>query len=131
METSYISIMASQTIPWAGKRGLRGQVAGFGARARAELDAQRIGLAIRAEVERAYVDLLLVRDQQGLLARLETLWTQSEGLARAPPTRQGRAHSRTSCAHNSNVGDSGSGVGRCKQRKSAGSRFSTGCAGVP
>ncbi|HEY5282925.1 MAG TPA: TolC family protein, partial [Polyangia bacterium] len=26
METSYVSIMASQTFPWAGKRGLRGEV---------------------------------------------------------------------------------------------------------
>jgi len=33
-------------------------------------------------VERAYVDLLLVRDQLALLARLESLWAQSEGLAR-------------------------------------------------
>ncbi len=82
METSYPSIMASQTFPWPGKRGLRGEVAGFGAR-EAELDSQRISLSVRADVERAYLDLLLVRDQLGLLAKLETLWTQSEGLARA------------------------------------------------
>jgi len=81
METSWISIMASQTFPWAGKRGLRSELAGLGTR-EAEADLRRVLLSVAAEVERAYVDLLLVRDQLGLLTRLESLWTQSEGLAR-------------------------------------------------
>jgi outer membrane protein TolC len=81
METSWISIIASQTFPWAGKRGLRGELAGLGTR-EAEADLRRVLLSVAAEMERAYVDLLLVRDQLGLLTRLESLWTQSEGLAR-------------------------------------------------
>ena len=82
METSWVSIVASQTFPWVGKRGLRSQVAGLDA-AGAETDLQRVTLSVAAEVESGYVNLLLVRDQLGLLGKLETLWTQSEGLARA------------------------------------------------
>jgi outer membrane protein, heavy metal efflux system len=81
MESSWVSIMVSQTFPWAGKRGLRSEVAGFGSR-EAEADLRRVLLSVAADVERAYLDLLLVRDQLGLLARLESLWEQSEGLAR-------------------------------------------------
>jgi outer membrane protein, heavy metal efflux system len=82
METSWVSIVASQTFPWAGKRGLRSEVAGLDA-AGAETDLQRVMLSVIAEVESGYVNLLLVRDQLALLGKLETLWTQSEGLARA------------------------------------------------
>jgi len=81
METSYVSIMASQTFPWAGKRGLRGEVVGLGKR-EAEVDLQRVLLSVEADVERAYIDLLLVRDQIQLLAKLESLWAQSEGITR-------------------------------------------------
>lgn len=81
METSFYAIMVSQTFPWAGKRGLRGEVASVSAR-EAEVDQRRVLLSIAADVERAYVDLLLVRDQLGLLAKLESLWTQSEALTR-------------------------------------------------
>jgi cobalt-zinc-cadmium efflux system outer membrane protein len=81
METSFVSIMASQTIPWAGKRGLRGDVVGLGKR-EAEVDLQRALLSLAADVERAYVDLLWVRDRIRLLAKLESLWTQSEAISR-------------------------------------------------
>ncbi len=81
METSWVSIMATQTFPWFGKLGLRSEVAGFDVRT-AEADLARLELSIRAEVERGYVDLLLARDELGLLAKLEALWAQSEGLAR-------------------------------------------------
>lgn len=81
METSYVSIMASQTFPWAGKRGLRGEVAGLGKR-EAEADLQRTLLSVAADVDRAYIGLLLVRDQIRLFAKLESLWTQSEGISR-------------------------------------------------
>jgi outer membrane protein TolC len=81
METSYVSIMASQTFPWVGKRGLRGEVVGLGKR-EAESDLQRVLLSVAADVERAYIDLLLVRDQIRLFAKLESLWAQSEGTAR-------------------------------------------------
>jgi outer membrane protein TolC len=81
METSYVSIMAAQTFPWAGKRGLRGEVAGLGKR-EAEADLQRVLLSVAADVNRAYIDLLLVRDQRRLFAKLESLWAQSEGMVR-------------------------------------------------
>jgi outer membrane protein TolC len=82
MDTSYVQVMASQTFPWFNKRGLRREVARVGTEV-AHVDLERVRLSIIAEVERAYVDLLLVRDQLGLLLRLESLWEQSEGLARA------------------------------------------------
>lgn len=81
METSFLAASASQTFPWLGKRGLRGEVADLATGA-AEADLRRAELSIRADVERAYLDLLLARDQLGLLARLESLWSQSETLAR-------------------------------------------------
>jgi outer membrane protein, heavy metal efflux system len=81
MPTSYVSIMASQTFPWAGKRGLRGEVASLGKR-EAEADLQRVLMSVVADVDRAYVDLLLVRDRIRLLAKLESLWAQSEGISR-------------------------------------------------
>lgn len=81
MQTSYVSLMASQTFPWWGKRALREGVAQRGVEvARTELD--RAALTVRAEVERAYVDLLLVRDELKLLGKLDALWLQSSGLAR-------------------------------------------------
>jgi outer membrane protein TolC len=80
METSYLTIMASQTLPWFGKRDLRGEVVALGARQK-EAALERARLSIQADVERAYIDLLLVRDQFDLLAKLETLWTQAEGIA--------------------------------------------------
>ncbi|HEY6104983.1 MAG TPA: TolC family protein, partial [Anaeromyxobacteraceae bacterium] len=43
---------------------------------------ERVRLSVEADVRRAYLDLLLVRDRLQLLARLEALWKQSEGLAR-------------------------------------------------
>ncbi len=81
METSFVTIMASQTFPWVGKRGLRSQVAELGSR-EADADLHRVLLSVVADVERAYVDLLLIRDQLGRLAKLESLWAQSEGMAR-------------------------------------------------
>lgn len=82
METSWYSIMLSQTFPWFGKQGLRESLAGLQMR---EADAafQRSRLSTEAAVRRAYLDLLLVRDQLGLLHKLELLWAQSEDLARA------------------------------------------------
>ncbi|MBK8480177.1 MAG: TolC family protein [Proteobacteria bacterium] len=80
--TSFVSIAASQTFPWYGKRRLRGEVILLGTR-QAEAELGRLQLSIRAEVARAYVDLLLVRDQLALLTKVEALWTQAAGLARA------------------------------------------------
>ncbi|MCK6552301.1 TolC family protein [Myxococcota bacterium] len=82
METSYLSIMASQTFPWPGKRGLRGDVARLGVD-RAALDVVRARLTTEADVRRGYVALLLVRDRRALLAELRGLWLQSEQAAKA------------------------------------------------
>lgn len=81
METSYLSVMGSQTFPWRGKRTLRSAAFAL-AHGQAEADLDRVRLSVQAEVERAYVNLLLTRDQLALLRRLEALWTQAEGLAR-------------------------------------------------
>ena len=82
METSYWSITAAQTFPWLGKRGLRAKAQSQGAKA-SEADLERTRLTVRAEVERGYLDLLLVRDQLRILGTLETLWIQAEGLSRS------------------------------------------------
>ena len=82
METSYWSIVAAQTFPWHGKRGLRAEVQSLGAK-QSEAYLDRARLSVRAEVERGYLDLLLVRDQMRILGTLEVLWTQAEGLSRS------------------------------------------------
>jgi outer membrane protein, heavy metal efflux system len=81
MEGSYISIMASQALPFPGKRALRTEVAQLGARA-ASTQVERARLSIEAEVRRGYVDLLLVRERLALLDRLQALWKQSADMAR-------------------------------------------------
>lgn len=81
MEGSYVSIMASQAVPFPGKRALRTEVARLGARA-AATQVVRSRLSIEAELRRAYLDLLLTRERLGLLDRLDALWKQSAELAR-------------------------------------------------
>ncbi len=81
METSYYQVMVTQPIPWPGKTGLRSEVASVGARL-AEASVSRARLTAEADVRRAYLDLVLVRDRLALLVKLEALWTKSEGLAR-------------------------------------------------
>ena len=82
MESSWLYIVGSQTFPWPGKRGLRGDLVALDAR-NADTDLRRVLLGVAADVERAYLDLLLVRDQLALLAQLESLWKQAEVVARA------------------------------------------------
>jgi outer membrane protein, heavy metal efflux system len=82
MESSWVYVVASQTFPWPGKRGSRADLVALDTR-NADVEMQRVLLTIAADVERAYVDLLLVRDQLAVLARLESLWQQSEAVARA------------------------------------------------
>ena len=81
MEGSYFSIMASQALPFPGKRALRTEVAQLGARA-ASTQVERARLSIEAEVRRGYLDLLLVRERLALLQRLQALWKQSAEMAR-------------------------------------------------
>jgi cobalt-zinc-cadmium efflux system outer membrane protein len=76
MEGSYYSIMASQAVPFPGKRALRTEVARLGAKA-ASTQVLRARLSIEAEVRRGYLDLLLTRERLMLLDRLAALWKQS------------------------------------------------------
>ncbi|WP_257449196.1 TolC family protein [Archangium lipolyticum] len=81
MEGSYFSIMASQALPFPGKRELRTEVARLGARA-VSAQVVRVRLSIEARVRRGYLDLLLTRERLVLLERLQTLWKQSAEMAR-------------------------------------------------
>jgi outer membrane protein, heavy metal efflux system len=81
METSYFQIMVTQPLPWPGKRGARERAARAQASA-VEAQLERVRLTTTAEVERAYVDLLLVRGQLALLGKLEALWKEAEAMAR-------------------------------------------------
>jgi outer membrane protein TolC len=81
METSYYQVMLTQPIPWPGKSGLRSEVAAAGVHL-AEAGASRARLTAEADVRRAYLDLLLVRDRLALQGRLEALWQKAEGLTR-------------------------------------------------
>lgn len=81
MESSWLFVVASQTFPWFGKRAARGQLAALGGQ-EAQIDLTRTLLSVTADAERGYLDLLLVREQLGLLAKLERLWQQSEAIAR-------------------------------------------------
>ncbi|HEX5750828.1 MAG TPA: TolC family protein [Archangium sp.] len=81
METSYFSIMVSQSLPFPGKRALRSEVAKLGATA-ASAQMGRVRLSIEAEVRRGYLELLLTRERLMLLERLQTLWKQSAEMAR-------------------------------------------------
>jgi outer membrane protein, heavy metal efflux system len=92
MDTSFISLMASQTVPWPGKRGLRKQVAELST-TQARHVAKRVRLSTEAEVRRAYWDLLLVRDRLGLLDQLAALWQKSSGIARVRYETAGGAQS--------------------------------------
>jgi outer membrane protein TolC len=81
-ETSFLSIMLAQTLPWPGKRALRGEVAGLGAE-EARTAVTRAQLSTEADVRRAYVDLLLARGRLALLDKLALLWQKSAALAKA------------------------------------------------
>jgi cobalt-zinc-cadmium efflux system outer membrane protein len=81
MESSFYSIMASQTFPWPGKLRLQSEVAGYGAE-QAKQSIARSRLSTEAEVRRAYLNLILVRDRLALLDRLEAIWQKSAAIAR-------------------------------------------------
>ncbi len=77
-----LAFMASQELPWAGKRRVRGEI---GVR-EAQLAAQqqeRARLSLVAAVKRAYYALLLAREQLALLREQAEVWRETEGVARA------------------------------------------------
>jgi outer membrane protein TolC len=80
METSWVSFMATQTFPFPGKTGLRGEVVEREVRQRL-IAAERVRLSVSAEVRRGYLALQLARERLELLGRLTSLWEKSAGLA--------------------------------------------------
>jgi len=80
METSWLSVMASQTFPFPGKTALRGAVAEREVQRRL-LAAERVRLTTVADVRRASLALELARERLALLGRLAGLWEQSAGVA--------------------------------------------------
>lgn len=82
MEDSNLAVMASQELPYRGKRGLRGDIASREA-GQVEQQAQRVERSITAGVKRAYYGLLLSRNLLELIRDQEENWKQIEGVARA------------------------------------------------
>ena len=82
MDTSYYQLMVSQSLPWPGKRALRGAVARLG-EASAATATRRARLTLEADVRRAYAGLLLTRDQGRLLEEQALILRQAEAVARS------------------------------------------------
>jgi len=80
MGTSFVSLMAAQTFPWPGKRGLREQVAQLGSSQSMKVVA-RLRLSTEAEVRREYLELVLVRERLVLVGRLDEIWQRSTSFA--------------------------------------------------
>ena len=81
-EMTTLGFMASQELPYPGKRGLRGNIASREA-GQVEQQAERVGRGITAAVKRAYYGLLLSRHLLDLIRDQEENWKQIEGVARA------------------------------------------------
>jgi outer membrane protein TolC len=77
-----LAFMASQDLPYPGKRRLRGDVAVRDA-ATVEQQLARARLTLVADVTRAYHGLALSRELVSLAAEQELIWKQIEGTARA------------------------------------------------
>jgi outer membrane protein, heavy metal efflux system len=80
--TSFWQVLLNVPLSWPGKRGFR-EDAAVARVTVAEAALQRVRLGLMGDVERAYLDLRLVRGQLALQARLESLWQQAEEIARA------------------------------------------------
>jgi outer membrane protein TolC len=82
MPMTTLGFMASQTLPYAGKRQLRADLASSQAR-QAEPPLARSRLAIEASVKRAYYGLLQARELQSLTSEQRALWSDIEVVVRA------------------------------------------------
>jgi outer membrane protein TolC len=82
MEMTTLGVMASQELPYPGKRALRGDIAVREA-SQVQQQAERVGRGITADVKRAYYALLLSRNLLELIGDQEAIWKQIEGVARA------------------------------------------------
>ena len=81
-EMTTLGFMASQELPYPGKRGLRGDIAAREA-GQVEQQVERVGRGITAAVKRAYYGLLLSRHLLDLIHDQAEIWKQIEGVARA------------------------------------------------
>jgi len=80
--TSFWQVLINVPLSWPGKRGYREEAAAARVTV-SEAALQRVRLTLLGEVERAYLDLRLIRGQLELQRRLESLWQQAEEIARA------------------------------------------------
>ncbi len=80
--TSFWQVLINVPLSWPGKRGFREDAAAARVTV-AEAALQRVRLTLLGDVERAYLDLRLVRGQLALQGRLESLWQQAEEITRA------------------------------------------------
>jgi len=81
METSFYQVMATQPLPWPGKRGKRGEIASTSVEI-ARTVADRTRLTLEADVKRAYYGLLLVRDQLALLEEQAKFLEQAQAVTK-------------------------------------------------
>jgi len=81
-EMTTLAFMASQDLPFPGKRGLKGEIAGREAD-QVEQQVARVRLRLAADVKRAYYGLLLARELQTLTRDQREAWRETEGVARA------------------------------------------------
>jgi cobalt-zinc-cadmium efflux system outer membrane protein len=77
-----LELMASQSLPWPGKRDLRGRVAESEALA-VQAGVARARLSLEASVRRAYADLLLARQLLSLVAEEAEALREIEGVTLA------------------------------------------------
>ncbi|MBL8914529.1 MAG: TolC family protein [Archangium sp.] len=82
METSWLSFMATQTIPFPGKPRLRAEITAVDVTVR-RLAVERVRLSTVAEVHRTYLALQLTRARLELLSRLSSLLVQAVEAAQA------------------------------------------------
>ncbi len=81
-DASNLAVMATQTLPYFGKRTLRGDLAQRGAE-QAGQQAARIERGLTAAVKNNYYGLLLSRELQELIREQAAAWQQIESVARA------------------------------------------------
>lgn len=77
-----LAVMASQDLPFPGKRRLRSDIASREA-GQVEQQLERTRLRVVAEVKRAYHGLLLARDLLALTQEQREVWGEIEGVVRA------------------------------------------------
>jgi outer membrane protein TolC len=80
-EMTTLAFMASQTLPWPGKRSVRAAIARSDT-AQARERVERARLTVAAAVKRAFWGLALARETLGLLAEQRDVWKNAEAVTR-------------------------------------------------